>query len=145
MNKILVTLCLILLSAWSAMAQTQTVSGTVSDAEGPLIGASVLVKGTNVATATDLDGNFTLKNVDAAKATLVVRYVGYDNKEVKLDGRTSGIEVYMEANNNLMEEVVVIGYGTQKRGNLTGAMSSVEAKVIEPYARRPGHNSRRQP
>lgn len=131
MNKILVTLCLIWLSAWSAMAQTQTVSGTVSDAEGPLIGASVLVKGTNVATATDLDGNFTLKNVDAAKATLVVRYVGYDNKEVKLDGRTSGIEIYMEANNNLMEEVVVIGYGTQKRGNLTGAMSSVEAKVIE--------------
>lgn len=131
MNRIFLTLCLALASLLAATAQTATITGTVSDSEGPLIGASVLVKGTQIATATDIDGNFELKNVDPKKGILLVRYVGYDEKEVPLDGRTSGIEVFMEANQNLMEEVVVIGYGTQKRGNLTGAMSSVESKVIE--------------
>lgn len=125
------TLCFVLASFASLVAQTASVSGTVSDSEGPLIGASVLVKGTNTATSTDFDGNFTLNNVDIQKAVLIVRYVGYDNQEVPVAGRTQGIEIMMNANENVMEEVVIIGYGTQKRGNLTGAMSSIESKVID--------------
>ena len=123
------TICLALASVW-ACAQTTTVTGTVSDSEGPLIGATVLVKGTQNAASTDYDGNFSLKNVNPAKDVLVVRYVGFDNKEVPLKGQTN-VDILMEANATMMDEVVVIGYGTQKRGNLTGSMSSVEAKVIE--------------
>lgn len=115
----------------SSWAQTATVTGTVVDAEGPLIGASVFVKGTQTGAATDFDGNFTLTNVDPATAVLEVTYVGYNPKTVKLDGRTEGVEIFMEANSNIMDDVVVIGYGTQKRANLTGAMSSVDAKAIE--------------
>ncbi|MDE7142476.1 MAG: carboxypeptidase-like regulatory domain-containing protein, partial [Muribaculaceae bacterium] len=129
MNRILMTICLALASVW-AFAQTTTVTGTVSDSEGPLIGATVLVKGTQNAASTDFDGNFALKNVNPAKDVLIVRYVGFDNKEVPLKGQTN-VDILMEANATMMDEVVVIGYGTQKRGNLTGSMSSVEAKVIE--------------
>ncbi len=129
MNRILMTICLALASIW-ACAQTTTVTGTVSDSEGPLIGATVLIKGTQNAASTDFDGNFSLKNVNPAKDVLIVRYVGFDNKEVPLKGQTN-VDILMEANATMMDEVVVIGYGTQKRGNLTGSMSSVEAKVIE--------------
>lgn len=120
-----------LVAALAATAQTATVTGVVLDAEGPLPGASVYVLGTQNAVVTDFDGNFTLANVDAAKAVLKVSYVGYEDKEVKLEGRTSGIEIFMEANNTMLEEMVVIGYGTQKRGNLTGSLSSIEASAIE--------------
>jgi len=129
-NKIFMVVCM-LFAALAAKAQTATVTGVVLDADGPLPGASVFVKGTNNAVVTDFDGNFTLSNVDAAKATLTVSYVGYENKEVKLDGRTSGIEIFMEANSTMLDEMVVIGYGTQKRGNLTGALSSIESATIE--------------
>ena len=120
-----------LVAALAATAQTATVTGVVLDAEGPLPGASVYVLGTQNAVVTDFDGNFTLANVDAAKAVLKVSYVGYEDKEVNLEGRTSGIEIFMEANNTMLEEMVVIGYGTQKRGNLTGSLSSIEASAIE--------------
>lgn len=131
MNRIFLTICIALASVFASWAQTATVTGTVIDEEGPLIGASVLVKGTSNGTATDFDGNFELKDVDVKNAELVFSYVGYMNKTVKLDGRTSGIEVFMEANTQLMEEVVVIGYGTMKRANVAGAMTSVDAQAIE--------------
>ncbi|MDE6334432.1 MAG: carboxypeptidase-like regulatory domain-containing protein, partial [Muribaculaceae bacterium] len=109
-NKIFMVICM-LVAALAATAQTATVTGVVLDAEGPLPGASVYVVGTQNAVVTDFDGIFTLSNVDAAKAVLRVSYVGYEDKEVKLDGRTSDIEIYMEANNTMLEEMVVIGYG----------------------------------
>lgn len=124
------TVCL-LFAALAAKAQTAKVTGTVLDSEGTLPGATVVVKGTTNGTSTDFDGNFELNNVDVKKGVLVDTYVGCKAKEVKLDGRTSGIEIMMESDDNMLEEMVVIGYGTQKRGNLTGAMSSVEAKDIE--------------
>lgn len=123
-------LCLMAV-AFGAAAQTATVTGVVLDVEGPLPGAAVTVKGTNNAVVTDIDGNFTLNNVNPATAVLFVTYVGCLDKEVRLDGRTSGIEIMMEAASDMLEEMVVIGYGVQKRGNLTGAMSSVEASTIE--------------
>lgn len=129
-NHIFMVLCM-LFAALAAKAQTATVTGVVLDTDGPLPGASVYVVGTQNAVVTDFDGNFTLSNVNAQKAVLKVSYVGYEDKEVKLEGRTSGIEIFMEANNTMLEEMVVIGYGTQKRGNLTGSLSSIESSAIE--------------
>lgn len=131
MNKILLTICLVLASALSALAQTSTVTGTVTDGEEPLIGASVKVEGTQIAAVTDIDGNFELKGVNAAKAVLLVSYVGMDTQKFPLKGQTTGVEIVLKANVEAMDELVVIGYGTQKRGNLTGSMARVEAKVIE--------------
>ncbi len=130
-NKIILTLLMLLACTAGAWAQTATVTGTVNDPDGPVIGATVQVKGTTIATATDFDGNFTLSGVNPEKAVLEVRSVGYNPKEVALKGRTSGIDIFLETNSTLMDEVVVIGYGTQKRGNLTGSMASVDAKAIE--------------
>lgn len=130
LNIFMLLLC-ILCAPLGAMAQQATITGVVSDSEGPLIGASVILKGAQNGTSTGIDGDFSLKVPDAKTAVLVVSYVGYQNKEVKVDGRTSGIDVLMEANSDMLDEVVVIGYGTQKRGNVTGAMSSIESKQIE--------------
>ncbi|SFU64265.1 TonB-linked outer membrane protein, SusC/RagA family [Pustulibacterium marinum] len=116
----------------SAFAQDQeiTLTGTVI-AEGdkiPLMGASVVEKNTSNGTATDFDGNFTLK-VTSANAVLIVSYVGFKTKEVPLDGQTT-IQVNLQED-NLLEEVVVVGYGTQKKVNLTGAVGSVDSEVFE--------------
>ena len=102
-----------------------TVSGVVKDNEGAaLIGVNVQVKGTNQGTATDLDGRYQIENVEE-DATLVFSYIGYQTTEVSLDGRTS-IDVTMISDATLLEELVVVGYGTQKKVNLTGSVSSVD-------------------
>lgn len=130
MNKIIVTICLLLSGAFAALAQTATVTGTVSDATEPLIGATVKVEGTKIIGVTDIDGNFSLNGVDVKKGVLEVSYVGMETQRVPLKGQTH-VEITLKESSELMEELVVIGYGTQKRANLTGAMSSVEAKAIE--------------
>jgi len=100
----------------------QQISGTVSDENGPLPGATVLVKGTVNGTFADFDGNYT---IDAASGdVLVFSYVGYNSKEVTV-GDSDTINVTLEASNAL-EEVVVVGYGTQQRGSITGAVASVD-------------------
>ena len=115
----------------SAWAQgTATVSGTVADAQDVIIGATVSVEGTDNKAITDFDGNFTLQNVDAQKAVLVVSYVGMETKKVPLKGQTTGVQIVLNEDLALLEDVVVIGYGTQKRGNLTGAMASIEGKQL---------------
>ncbi len=98
-----------------AMAQGMEVKGVVIDAstEEPLIGATVRVKDTNNANATNIDGEFTLNGVDA-NATLVASYVGYKTQEVKLNGR-SVVEIRMAEDVSLLEDVVVVGYGTMDK------------------------------
>ena len=101
-----------------------TVSGTVTSASDgePLIGASVLVKGTTIGTDTDIDGNFTVK---AKKGdVLQFRYVGYEPSEVKV-GDSNVINVMLQENENNLDEVVVVGYGTQKRKLVTGSTFQV--------------------
>ncbi|MDP5231392.1 MAG: TonB-dependent receptor [Cellulophaga sp.] len=117
-----------MLSSWG-----QTISGTVSAEDGPLPGASVLVKGTTTGTTTDFDGNYTI--AADAQSTLVFSYIGYAAKEVKV-GTQKTINVSLESDNKL-DEVVVIGYGTQRKSDLTGAVSSVDAESIAniPVAR----------
>lgn len=101
----------------------QTVSGTVTDASGPLPGASVVVKGTTNGTQTDFDGNFTIDNIDSS-ATLVFSYIGYSTQEIAVNGQGT-INVVLEEDASQLEEVVVVGYGTQKRANVTGAVAKV--------------------
>ena len=110
----------------SAIAWAQkTVTGTVLDATGePIIGANVLVKGTTQGVTTDIDGNFSMTNV-AESATLHISFIGYDPQEVAVKGQTKFTITLQEAN-DLLDEVVVIGYGVQKKRDLTGAIASVK-------------------
>ncbi len=97
----------------SICAQNISVSGTVVDDTGePLLGATVMQKGTQHGVATDLDGNFTISV--PAKAVLVVSYIGYDNKEVPVNGQTH-LDITLSTNATMLDEVVAIGYGTVKK------------------------------
>lgn len=132
MNKIIINIFILLWVAVGAMAQTATVTGTVTDDMGPVIGATVTVQGTSIGATTDLDGKFTLTGVsNVAKAVLIVRYVGMEEAKEPLKGRTSNINIHMKEAVGMLDDVVVIGYGTQKRGNLTGSIASVSGKILE--------------
>lgn len=124
-------LVLLLLSAinLSVAAQNITVTGTVVDpAENePLIGATVRAKGTSAGVATDIDGNYSI-NVPP-KSTLIISSIGYETKEVAVDGRTR-IDISMTSTSAMLDEVVVIGYGVQRKSDITGSISSVSGKEI---------------
>lgn len=132
MNKLIIIIIAVLLATFNSLGQNVTVRGVVRDNFGPVIGATVMVEGTTIGVTTDMDGNFVLDNVpDVKKAVLVVRYVGMNEVKERLDGRTSGIVIEMTESSSMLDDVVVIGYGTQKRGNLTGSISSVSGKILE--------------
>ena len=110
-------------SSLSLFAQTQSVSGIVLDEFGePMIGVSVLVKGTTTGIITDVDGNFTVsaKNGDV----LLVKYLGYKDQEIKITGN-GRLKITLQEDTQNLDEVVVVGYGTQKKVNLTGAVAAV--------------------
>ena len=112
----------------AAQQKQSACTGKVTDRTGePLVGASVVVKGTTQGTITNADGAFTLNNVKPG-AQLTFSYVGYASREVKWNGQT--LRVVLEDNTQL-NEVVVVGYGTQKKVNVTGAVSMVGQEVIE--------------
>ena len=120
--KLLLVLALTMLSI--SMRAQITVSGTVLDSAGePLIGVTILEKGTNVGSTTNFDGQYTIK-VKSSKSVLVFSYVGMDNQEVPVNGRTT-IDVTMKDSSLALEEVVVVGYGTQKKSDLTGSVASL--------------------
>lgn len=132
MNKLIIIIIAVLLATFNSLGQNVTVRGVVKDNFGPVIGATVMVEGTTIGVTTDMDGNFVLDNVpDVKKTVLVVRYVGMNEVKERLDGRTSGIVIEMTESSSMLDDVVVIGYGTQKRGNLTGSISSVSGKILE--------------
>ncbi len=106
-------------------AEAQTLRGGVKTAKGePVIGAAVVVEGTSLGISTNVDGSFELKVPDAQKAVLVVSYIGMKTQRVAVAGKTQ-IDVVMEEDNTTLEDVVVIGYGTVKRRDLTGSVASV--------------------
>lgn len=110
-------------------AQDVSIKGKVFDENGlPIPGASILIKGTKNATATDFDGTYQIKA--ASGGTLVFSYMGYISVEEAINGRKS-IEVKLKPTTQSLEEVVVVGYGTQKKSVNTGAISSVKAKDLE--------------
>ena len=106
---------------------TKKVTGTVSDSQGPVIGASVVEKGTSNGVVTDFDGNFML-NVKPG-ATIVISYIGYTTKEIVV-GNQSNLKVTLEEDNAALDEVVVIGYGVQKKKLVTGATVQVKGEDI---------------
>lgn len=105
-------------------AQQITVKGTVKDTKGePLIGVTVRIEGTTIGTITDMDGVFTLSNVPR-DATLEISYVGMKTQRIPVNGRTA-IDVVMEEETEMLEEVVVVGYGTMRKKDLTGSVIQV--------------------
>ena len=130
MKKYIKTLCLglMLMFSASAMAQNQTVTGTVLDETGePVIGATVTVAGTKTATVTDLDGNYKISA--PADAKVVISYIGYMPMTVKPGGT-----VTLQEDKQTLEEVVVVGYGAQKKAHLTGSISTVPVDDIQDLA-----------
>ena len=125
-------LCLVLFTmlfiSVSAFAQ-KTVTGTVVDNFGePVIGANVVVKGSQEGTMTDADGNFSLKNV-SDNAVLKVSFMGYATQEVSVAGK-SKITVTLEEDNQMLDEVVMVGYGVQRKSDVTGAVLRVDDKKL---------------
>ena len=141
-NTLLAGLCTVVLSGYSsslyagnsnspeptAVQQTKKITGTVSDAMGPVIGASVVIKGTSNGVATDFDGNFTL-NASQGQ-TLVVSYIGYITKEIKI-GAQGHYNITLEEDKKVLDEVVVVGYGTMKKSDLAGATGSIDEKMMK--------------
>ena len=106
---------------------TKKITGTVVDAQGPVIGASVMEKGTTNGTVTDFDGNFTL-NVNPG-ATIVLSYIGYETQEIAV-GNQSNFNITLNEDDAVLEEVVVVGYGTMKKKLVTGATVQVKGEDI---------------
>lgn len=128
-RKLWLTMAMLLSLTLPGFAQKITVHGYVDDELGePLIGATVMEKGTSNGTATDIDGNFTL-NVEP-NATIVVSYIGYDPQEVAVNGKTE-IKVTMRENATMLQETVVIGYGSVKKSDATGSVALVTPDEIE--------------
>jgi len=120
------------LICFAAFAQ-KTVTGTVKDATGePMIGVSVVVDGTSIGSVTDLDGNFTIQKVPE-NATLKISYVGYKEQKLQVAGKSS-FQIVMDEDNQGLDEVVVIGYGTVKKRDLTGSVASVKQNDIAQVA-----------
>ena len=117
--------------SFNLFAQNITVSGTVTDDTGfEVIGATVIVVGdATKGTVTDIDGNYTLSNVPS-DASLQFSYVGLKTEIIPINGRTT-INLEMKSDTELLDEVVVVGYGVQKKVNVTGAVSSIDSKALE--------------
>ncbi len=107
----------------------QSIKGTISDVNGPLPGANIIVKGTVTGTTSDFDGLYNLNDIDS-DAVLVFSFIGYITQEVSIDGQTT-IDVTLLEDSNALDEVIIIGYGTQKVSKISGAVSSVNQKTIE--------------
>ncbi len=122
-------LTLIMMVSATVYAQV-TVTGVVTENTGdPIIGCTVREKGTNAGTVTDIDGNYSIK-VASANATLIFSYVGLETQEVKLAGRKV-VNIEMRSDDELLEEVVVVGYGTMKKSDLAGASVSMDESKIK--------------
>ena len=101
------------------------ISGTVQSVDGsPLIGASVIAKGTSTGTVTDLNGKFELSVPDEV-TVLVVSYIGYESQEVEILNSTV-LNISLQENSSTLDEVIVVGYGSQKRSDVTGSISSLK-------------------
>ncbi|MBQ6917543.1 MAG: TonB-dependent receptor [Prevotella sp.] len=114
--------------AVGAFAQNK-ITGTVVDAQGePVIGASVIIKGTSNGTITDLSGNFAINNAPA-KGNLEVSYIGYKSQTVALGSKTS-FAITLQEDRQMLDEVVVVGYGVQKKSDVTGALAHMDSKEL---------------
>lgn len=130
MQKLLALIVGFFLSTTIMMAQTKTVTGQVlAEVDGePIIGASVVVTNTSNGTITDFEGKFSVKVPENAKS-LTVSYVGMETKTVNITGKS--LTITLSENNAVLDDVIVVAYGTQRKTTLTGAIQSVKAEAIE--------------
>lgn len=133
MSKIILKLAAVALALGCALSlQAQNVSGTVKDANGePVIGAFVLVQGTNTGTSTDIDGNYVINVSDPSKDVLEFSMIGMGTQTIPVNGQAV-INVTLNDDDNFLDEVVVVGYATVKRRDLLGSVSSINSdKLVE--------------
>ena len=131
LKKIAVILLGGALSIVSLAAQNRTVSGTVLDSsQQPIIGAAVMLQGTTIGNTTDVDGRFSL-DVPEGDASILVTCLGYVDQNINVPANTSDITVILQEDNLMLEETVVVGYGVQKKVNLTGSISVVGSEELE--------------
>lgn len=128
-RHLIMTLALLMIGVVVVMAQG-TVTGKVTDDKGePIIGATIVVKGTTVGSSSDLDGNYEIKNVAPGNVTLVASYVGYTTKEAEVTVLKTGAAVSnisLSEDSEIIDEVVVVGYGVQRKRDLVGSVAKVE-------------------
>ena len=128
--KLFSLIMLLSFMAFTASAQSIKISGTVKDTKGEIIpGVSVKVKGTSTATVTSDEGKFSLA-VPSSQSVLVFSFIGYDTKEVTV-GNSTNLVVTIQDQNNSLNDVVVVGYGVQKKVNVIGSVATIDAKAIE--------------
>jgi TonB-dependent SusC/RagA subfamily outer membrane receptor len=126
-TKFIQILTLALIAVFQVALAQQVVTGTVTDQDGmPLPGATIVIKGTSSAATADFDGNFSISA--ASGDVLVVSYVGYSNKQVKVNSDTIDISL---STNTLLDEVYVTGYGSQKKLELTGSVGKIDAELLD--------------
>lgn len=131
MKKVVSLLLMLIMSITMLMAQERTVTGVVianSDGE-PIIGASVVVSGTAIGSATDIDGRFEIKGVPADKKELTVSYIGFTTRSVNISNKT--MTIMLESETEDLDEVVVVAYGTVKSKSLTSSIASVKGEAIK--------------
>ncbi len=129
LSKILFLLVCLVSMSWGAMAQSQTITGKVTDEKGEaLVGVNIILKETSRGTSTNIDGKYTI-SVPGASSQLTFTSVGYDSKTITVGSQTL-INVVLAANAQNLSEVVVIGYGTQRKSDLTGAVSSIKTDQL---------------
>lgn len=126
----LATILVMIASSLGLSAQSLSVSGTVIDQNGqPVIGAAVMIKGTNTGATSDMDGKYTLKVADP-NATLTCQLYGYETQETALKGRAK-VDFVLKEDSELLEATVVVGYGTLKKTQLVGAVETLDAEALE--------------
>lgn len=129
-QRMLCTLFIFLISITAAIAQNVTVKGKVVDANGEaLIGVNVSVKGTTIGTITDLDGNYTLQAPNA-KSTLTFSFIGFQSTDVAVNNQST-INITLKEDSQNLDEVVVVGYGVQKKVTVTGSVASVSGEMLK--------------
>ena len=128
-RKLMLLMTCLMIGIGLVNAQISKVTGNVTSEEDglPVVGASVLVKGTTIGTVTDIDGNFTLTNVPSSAGTLVISFIGMQSQEVKIK---SNVNVVLKSDAEVLDEVVVTGYGVQRKASFTGAASIVGEEAI---------------
>ena len=128
-RKLMLLMTCLMIGIGLVNAQISKVTGNVTSEEDglPVVGASVLVKGTTVGTVTDIDGNFTLTNVPSSAGTLVISFIGMQSQEVKIK---SNVNVVLKSDAEQLEEVMVVAYGTAKKSAFTGSAATIKNEKI---------------
>ncbi|WP_278034796.1 SusC/RagA family TonB-linked outer membrane protein [Flavobacterium nitratireducens] len=131
-NSLLKGLMVLVTILCTSLTYSQDVSGTVSDAGGPLPGVTVSIKGTTKSTQTDFAGKYTIKNI-GSKAVLVFTFIGFKTQEISADGKST-VNVTLKEESAELKEVVVVGYGSVKKKDATGAVDQISAKKFDNVA-----------